>query len=94
MNLQLKLYDMSVSSPLRNLNILLNNEELLRMEEYIEVRQSTAEFCKVMYSSDQNSQILLETVEFSKILSGTEKNCKEPQIVDDFDWEEFLRELL
>ncbi len=68
-----------------NFNIPLNSKELLRTEEYIEVWQSTAESCEVMNSLEQNSQELSEIVEFSKVLSSTEKNGKESQRVDNFD---------
>ncbi len=33
-------------------------------------------------------------VEFSKVLSNIEENDKESQKMKDFDWKEFLRELI
>ena len=89
-----------LNAPLQNdislydLNIPLINEKLLRMEEYIKVWQGIAECCEVIKSSEQNSQELSGTVEFSKVLSSTEKNGKKSQRADNFDWKEFLRELL
>ena len=80
-----------LNTPLQNdilshdFNISLNSEELLSMKEYIEVWHNTAESCEVINSSEQNSQELSETVEFSKVLFTTEKNGKESQRTDNFD---------
>jgi hypothetical protein len=89
-----------LNAPLQNdivshgLNIPLNIEERQGTEEYIEVRQSTAEFSKVMNSTEQNSLEQSRTVEFGQVVLSTEENGEEPQRADDFNWEEFLEDLL